>query len=116
MAEVHMNSQMAAPIKTGAEAPVIQRPKTKIPDRVKESERAHEDRMQKLIKDEIAKSRDDVRTKEYGPVIARSSDGDTVRVKKDMSRKREKALFTIKPEMIPEEPAKRKFRMLSFRR
>ncbi|SFV04141.1 hypothetical protein [Butyrivibrio sp. INlla21] len=99
MAEVHMNSQMAAPIKTGAEAPVIQRPKTKIPDRVKESERAHEDRMQKLIKDEIAKSRDDVRTKEYGPVIARSSDGDTVRVKKDEleeryeQEKRESAIY-----------------------
>ncbi|RKM55603.1 hypothetical protein D6853_08590 [Butyrivibrio sp. X503] len=79
MAEVQFKPHMAEPVHTGANTPVS-RPKE--PVKVKEPIKPHEDRTRELIKEDVSK-REDIRTKEYGPVIARSSDGDTVRVKKE---------------------------------
>ena len=80
MVDMHIKPQMADPVSTGAAKPAVQRPKE--PIKVKEPIKTHDDRVEKLIQEEVSK-REDIRTKEYGPVIARSTDGDTVRVKED---------------------------------
>ena len=80
MVDMHIKPQMADPVSTGVAKPAVQRPKE--PIKVKEPIKTHDDRVEKLIQEEVSK-REDIRTKEYGPVIARSTDGDTVRVKED---------------------------------
>ena len=80
MAEVQIKPQIHELVSQGASSPVVQRPKmpAKVPDQISPAE----EKLNKLRMEEAAKN-DDIRTKEYGPVIAKSSDGDTVRVKKN---------------------------------
>lgn len=80
MAEVQIKPQIAEHVSSGMSSPAMQRPKmpVKVPDHVSPAE----DKLNKLRMEETARN-EDIRTKEYGPVIAKSSDGDTVRVKKN---------------------------------
>lgn len=80
MAEVQLNHQMADPISSGVNTHTVTHPK--MPARVPEPVANDDKRIDQLRKEEITK-KEDIRTREYGPVIARSSDGDTVRVKKE---------------------------------
>jgi len=80
MADLSINSQISNSLRSSENTRGIEAQKTADAKNVGVQSRNPDENLQSTAKDSLSKA-GDVKTSEYGPVIAKSGDGDTVRVK-----------------------------------
>ena len=84
MADLSINSQISNSLNSSVNARGIEPQKTADAKSIDTQNRNTDDGRQNATKEAASKA-EEVRTSEYGPIIAKSGDGDTVRVKNDKS-------------------------------
>ena len=86
MADLNINSQISNSLNSSVNTRGVENRKTADVKDVNAQNKNNEERAQALEKEKEAASKaEEVKASEYGPVIARSDDGDTVRVKNEKS-------------------------------
>ena len=84
MADLSINSQISNSLNSSVNARGIEPQKTADAKSIDTQNRNPDEKAQGIAKEALAKA-EEVKTSEYGPIIAKSGDGDTVRVKNDKS-------------------------------
>ena len=84
MADLSINSQISNSLNSSVNTRGIELQKTADAKSIDTQNRNPDEKAQGLAKDAQAKA-EEIKTLEYGPIIAKSGDGDTVRVKNDKS-------------------------------
>ncbi len=100
MADLSINSQISNSLNSSVNARGIEPQKTADAKSIDTQNRNTDDGRQNATKEAASKA-EEVRTSEYGPIIAKSGDGDTVRVKNEKSdlraddKENSKALYDV---------------------